>query len=563
MSFSYAKNFLQLFSVDEFQKGIGCPNGFFSSDVLIPSLGASINHATKLRRYIISPFSPLYRAWEGFLIVFVVFLAWICPFEFAFLSYKQDVLFIINNIVNCFFATDIILTFFVAYLDSQTHILVDDPKKIAIRYISTWFVFDLCSTVPFQSLSLLLTNHSTGIGFKLLNMLRLWRLRRTGEGHPVQLLLDSVYKINLYTTMQRKQWIGAVHPNFKEESIWDRYVTSIYYSITTLTTTGYGDLHAENPIEMLFDIFFMLFNLGLTSYLVGNMTNLVVHWTGHTRNFRETIKAAKEFARRNQLPSHVQNKILSHICLKFRTEGLKHQDTLNGLPKAIRLSIAHYLFFPIVQNVHLFQGVSHDFLLQLVPEMEAEYYPPKEDVILQNKAPTDLYILVSGAVAIGKAVAGDVFGEIGVLCHMPQPFTVQTTEISQILRLNSSILMNIIQANTEDGHIIMTNLFKKLNGLKSFGFVNQQRGPDLNMAEWLDGVLERDSFSNVVCDKPSVCQKHSHGDLLVQDMRAINFHNSEVAGKNETGEVHNLTGQGMDVNSTDDSNQTALQVAAS
>lgn len=30
--------------------------------------------------------------------------------------------------------------------------------------------------------------------------------------------------------------------------------------------------------------------------------------------------------------------------------------------------------------------------------MEAEYFPPKQDVILQNEAPTDLYIIVSGAV---------------------------------------------------------------------------------------------------------------------------------------------------------------------
>jgi hypothetical protein len=30
--------------------------------------------------------------------------------------------------------------------------------------------------------------------------------------------------------------------------------------------------------------------------------------------------------------------------------------------------------------------------------MKAEYFPPKEDVILQNEAPTDLYILVTGAV---------------------------------------------------------------------------------------------------------------------------------------------------------------------
>jgi CRP-like cAMP-binding protein len=30
--------------------------------------------------------------------------------------------------------------------------------------------------------------------------------------------------------------------------------------------------------------------------------------------------------------------------------------------------------------------------------MEAEYFPPNENVILQNEAPTDLYVLVSGVV---------------------------------------------------------------------------------------------------------------------------------------------------------------------
>lgn len=32
--------------------------------------------------------------------------------------------------------------------------------------------------------------------------------------------------------------------------------------------------------------------------------------------------------------------------------------------------------------------------------MKAEYFPPKEDVILHNEAPTDFYILVTGAVVI-------------------------------------------------------------------------------------------------------------------------------------------------------------------
>jgi len=86
-----------------------------------------------------------------------------------------------------------------------------------------------------------------------------------------------------------KTWIGAKIPNFREASLWIRYVTSIYWSITTLTTTGYGDLHAENTREMLFDIFYMLFDLGFTAYIIGNMTNLIVHGTSRTRNFVSSL----------------------------------------------------------------------------------------------------------------------------------------------------------------------------------------------------------------------------------------------------------------------------------
>ena len=70
------------------------------------------------------------------LVVLVVYSAWICPFEFAFLTYKRDALFIVDHIVNGFFAVDIILTFFVAYVDRRTYLLIDDHKKIAIRSVS-------------------------------------------------------------------------------------------------------------------------------------------------------------------------------------------------------------------------------------------------------------------------------------------------------------------------------------------------------------------------------------------------------------------------------------------
>lgn len=107
---------------------------------------------------------------------------------------------------------------------------------------------------------------------------------------PVQVTLFSVhsagcmyYWIAAHYRVEENTWIGTQVSDFKERSIWVGYVYSIYWSIVTLTTVGYGDLHSQNTGEKVFNIFYMLFNIGLTSYLIGNMTNLIVH--GATRTF--------------------------------------------------------------------------------------------------------------------------------------------------------------------------------------------------------------------------------------------------------------------------------------
>lgn len=83
---------------------------------------------------------------------------------------------------------------------------------------------------------------------------------------------------------------------------------------------------------------------------------------------RDTIEAATSFGLRNQLPVRLQEQMLAHLSLRYRTdaEGLQQQETLDALPKAIRSSISHYLFYSLVDKVYLFHGVSDDLLFQLV-----------------------------------------------------------------------------------------------------------------------------------------------------------------------------------------------------
>ncbi|KAH7440648.1 hypothetical protein KP509_03G003800 [Ceratopteris richardii] len=368
-----------------------------------------------------------------------------------------------------------------------------------MRYLSTWLVLDIASSIPFQVFTLLVTGKvGRGLIYNLLNMLRLWRLRRVSSLFArlekdvrfsyfwiriLKLLCVTLLSVHsagcfYYLVAERypdpsRTWIGAVLSDFKQESIWTRYVYCMYWSLTTLATVGYGDIHSENTHEMIFNFFYMLFNLGLTAYLIGNMTNLVVHMTGRTRNYRDSVQAVSSFAIRNRLPFRLRDQMMDHIRLRYRTENLHQEETLSILPKAIRSSVAQHLFLPRVEKVYLFQGCSYDFMLQLVTEMKAEYFAPREDIILHNEAPTEFYILVSGQVELlayrdGReqhyrtATAGDVIGEIGALCYKPQPFTARSKKLSQLLRINRNTFLNIIQGNAEDGQIVVDNLYQFL-----------------------------------------------------------------------------------------------------
>jgi CRP-like cAMP-binding protein len=103
--------------------------------------------------------------------------------------------------------------------------------------------------------------------------------------------------------------------------------------------------------------------------------------------------------------------------------------------------------------------------------MKAEFFPPREDIILFNEAPSVFYILVSGSaeVLVQKDASeqflttvhsGDVVGDIGVLCYIPQPFTVRTRKLSQVLRLDRTVFMSIVQSFPEDGKRIVDNLLQ-------------------------------------------------------------------------------------------------------
>eukprot|EP01018_Ginkgo_biloba_P026205 Gb_11173 [translate_table: standard] len=538
------------------------------SSGILPALGTGTDSYPEIRKHIIAPYNKHYRWWQMFLILLVLYSAWVSPFEFAFVKVTESPLFIVDNMVNGFFAIDIVITFFVAYLDKTTYLFVDNPKKIALRYVSRWFIFDLASTIPFQLFYLIFTGkRGTSLAFGFLNMLRLWRLRRVSAlfarlekdirfsyfwTRYLKLICVTLFAVHsaacfyywlaVHYPKREKTWIGATIHNFKDRSIWLGYVSAMYWSVTTLTTVGYGDLHAENTREKVFDIFYMLFNLGLTAYLIGNMTNLIVHGASRTLKFRDTIREASKYAAKNRLPNGLKEQMMAQLQLQFKTVELQQEEALADLPKAIRSSITQHLFLPTVEKVYMFHGVSRDTLLQFVAEMKAEYFPPKVDIVLQNEIPSDFYILVSGAVVIRidrlcckqakkgvglcqfieKLGAADVVGEFGVLFNIPQPFTVRTRRLSQLVRLSRRDFIQIVQTNIADGKTILGNFIQHLKGLKE------------SMLEEISYMVEWPFIDNKPDERPTDLIKQQEDDNIISS-------ESQIEDENGGNEINCLT----------------------
>lgn len=173
--------------------------------------------------------------------------------------------------------------------------------------------------------------------------------------------------------------------------------------------------------------------------------------------------------------------------------------------------------------------------------MKAEYFPPREDIILQNESPTEFYVVVSGAVMesyrcdngsdeiVRKAESGDVVGEIGVLCFRPQVFTVHIKKLSQLLRIDRNSFLNLVQTNVVDGQIIMDNLFKHMK--------------ESRCAHVLDLAKEIDEMFSL-----------GKGSLMLSLRYAASVGNSDLTVR--------LLKQGMDPNTADHSGRTPLHIAA-
>lgn len=57
----------------------------------------------------------------------------------------------------------------------------------------------------------------------------------------------------------------------------------------------------------------------------------------------------------------------------------------------------------------------------------------------------------------------DMFGEIGVLFNIPQPFTIRSKKLSQVVRISHHRFKKLVEPLDDDGKTIMSNFTQVFN----------------------------------------------------------------------------------------------------
>ncbi|KAJ7551923.1 hypothetical protein O6H91_06G034800 [Diphasiastrum complanatum] len=454
-----------------------------------------------LKNFVILPKNRIYYWWAQFVLLWAAYSSFFTPIEFGFFRGLPRHIWFLDFLVQVVFLADIIVNFFVAYKDAITYKMVVQHRNIALRYARTDLVLDILGCLPWDSFYKM-SGRKEVIRFGM--WVRLYRVRKADTffqklekdirinyfaARILKLLAVELYCTHtaacifyyLATTLSASSegytWIGSLslgrytYHNFREIGLGKRYITALYWAIVTMATVGYGDVHAVNTREMIFVMIYVSFDMILGAYLIGNMTALIVKGS-NTEKYRDKMTMVIKYSNRHNLAKHIRAQMKNHIRLQFESKFTEESIT-NNFPVAIRAKISQALYHDILEQVYLFKNCSYDFMNETVTRLHEEYFLPGEVIVEQGTPSDQLYIVSYGILEevlisedgmeeiISKLEPQSVFGEITVLCNIPQPYTVRVCELCKVLRLDKQSFTNVMQMCFLDARQVTMNLVEK------------------------------------------------------------------------------------------------------
>ncbi|XP_017768092.1 PREDICTED: potassium voltage-gated channel protein eag [Nicrophorus vespilloides] len=417
--------------------------------------------APKTPPHILLHYCAFKAIWDWIILCLTFYTAIMVPYNVAFKNKtSEDVsLLVVDSIVDVIFFIDIVLNFHTTFVGPGGEV-VSDPKVIRMNYLRSWFIIDLLSCLPYDVFNAF-DHDEDGIGslFSALKVVRLLRLGRVVRkldryleyGAAMLILLLCFYMLVahwlacIWYSIGRSDadngvqyswlWKLANITQNPYSYIWPNdsntpelingpsrktmYVTALYFTMTCMTSVGFGNVAAETDNERIFTICMMIIAALLYATIFGHVTTIIQQMTSATAKYHDMLNNVREFMKLHEVPKALSERVMDYVVSTWAmTKGLDQDKVLNFCPKDMKADICVHLNRKVFNEHPAFRLASDGCLRALAMHFTMSHSAPGDLLYHTGESIDSLCFIVTGSLEViqdDEVVAilgkGDVFGD--------------------------------------------------------------------------------------------------------------------------------------------------------
>jgi len=286
------------------------------------------------------PTSSVRIFWDLSIVFLLLYIAVVVPFALGFSYEAKGSHAVIELVVDLWFIADVLVNFRTGYTDEMGREVLDQ-RKAASHYFHSWFTLDFVSSIPY---SLVFKALSSMNGVKLLKLarvlkaLKVVRLTKMTKMLKIATLVEDLEEATqnkiaaiciefskfLFPFSFMLHWISCGWygvANMSDEESWvitygmedaglsEKYLAALYWTLTTMTTVGYGDITPQRDAERLYCIFGMVIGGVVYAYMVAMIVHVVEANDADEASEIEKMAVIKAFMRMRKFPKTLRRKI--------------------------------------------------------------------------------------------------------------------------------------------------------------------------------------------------------------------------------------------------------------
>ena len=411
------------------------------------------------------------------------------------------------------YAIYIILNFFQSYIDKETGEIIYSNKKIALNYLKGWFIIDSLSTFPWEIISdtpylrlirfvrinkiLQFFSFVERVSFKMRHTISLFRLGFFGIfGTFILSCLWFIYCLHFQKKYEKLNFLTENKLSKKDPL--NSLLNCFYFSLTTITTTGFGDLTAKNIYEKIFATLMMLIGVLYFSFLMSVLYEEIrnVGEDNQILDAQKLIFDLKQFnigKSNKSFRERIDKKILADVMFNVqhsRYEQETKKVNFDILPRKIKNILSDYLWKDVFKQLTdyfklLESSKLETFLCKLSYHFKYKFYNKKEVIFHPNRNVNEMNIIQSGYVDVInyksslkiRLKPGDVIGHFYLLYDLKPNYAfvaatrieVISVEKKKLMKLFDNMIDKKIYNNMRNTSMTkFKEIFKMINNSKKY-----------------------------------------------------------------------------------------------